>query len=144
MKRIDKETFIRSNGYEETYAIRVKNGKISILANIESAGNALDGMRVEVYGQWKLDEHLLICGNAKEYSGTVLSQAVQAARDEHCGGIYFEHEKEDDSEPVNEVLLQYVIPVAKDDWNIFVMSNNEFINFHDVLTDGDYIIYILE
>lgn len=146
MKRISKEKFIDNTWSGTVTGIRIQNGEFYWLCDIEEWPDAPDynkeGLRV--FAPYKepigLDRHMVFegCLDVTE------TDAYEGSRMTY----YYETEEECAECNVYESMLSLITPYERngesepDDYDIFVVTKEEFIDLCDALRDGDYVIII--
>lgn len=162
MQRLSYQTFSQKDWGENVYALRIQKGKFYALAFVEeweSAHEHLSETDTEYYhilaarntdGLFLFKDNIMLC---------TLSDAIMMSPDyERPMSLVFHYEGDASGlkerkkyHSVYECLTQFIRPYTQkhsttdeNDYEILVMTTEEFQNICDSLRDGDYIIIIKE
>ncbi|MBQ6856395.1 MAG: hypothetical protein IJO13_04750 [Lachnospiraceae bacterium] len=142
MKRLSKETFINGNYGEKCYAIQIRGSEFYFLGQIDEWPDSENECGFRIFmpqkGEIRLDrialgEGIIDVTLSDDYEGTPMT---------YC----YETKEEEQKQTVYESLLDLIKPYTlnersdEDDYDIFMMNNQEISELIDALRDGDYII----
>lgn len=162
MQRLSYQTFSQKDWGEDVCALRIQKGKLYTLAFTEKWENAhehLPEADIEYYHilAARNTDGLLLCKD--NVMLCTLSDAIMMSPDyERPMSLVYHYEADESGleerkkyQSVYECLTQFVRPYIREsntadenDYEIFVMTTEEFQNICDSLRDGDYIIIIKE
>lgn len=151
MKRIDDERFVIGDWGEDAYVVSIENGEPRMMAWIEEWPDApeyaKEGYRI-AYSNIEMNIDLVFNGDGSFFDSTLYSDEYEKANIYYC---YEKEEEQNNYESVYDCLLGYSQPYNgrwsdknADDYDIFLMTKDEFQYCFDAFRDGYYVFIIEE
>lgn len=129
------------HGHEDVFLFEVtENYKFVVKATTET-DNTNGGLRVLAYDQgngWQLENH-----HVERLMSEHFYNVLNDMHGEHCGGIYFYNETEEEREPYETVYdCMWQFSTTKDAPIVLDMQQAEFSQLFDLLRPGCYMIHL--